>query len=69
VPFLIEEVPQSMSDPNTPDGPRRPYAKPEVRKVHLRPEEAVLGNCKAGTISGPGVPTCTMSGNCFSIGS
>jgi hypothetical protein len=48
---------------------RRRYAKPEVRKVHLRPEEAVLGNCKNSASAGPGNPTCTTSGNCFTVGS
>jgi hypothetical protein len=27
---------------------RKPYRRPEIRKVPLRPEEAVLGNCKTG---------------------
>jgi hypothetical protein len=26
---------------------KKPYVKPEVRRVPLRPEEAVLGGCKA----------------------
>jgi hypothetical protein len=38
--------------------PKKPYVKPEVEKVPLRPEEAVLGNCKISGIIGPGNPNC-----------
>jgi hypothetical protein len=51
------------------DSKRRPYVAPEVRKVHLRPEEAVLGNCKNASIGGPGNPTCATGGSCFTQGS
>lgn len=31
------------------DEPRKkPYQKPEIRRVELRPQEAVLGGCKTG---------------------
>lgn len=36
---------------------KRPYLKPELTQVPLRPEEAVLGNCKAGG-------TGSTQGNC-----
>jgi hypothetical protein len=41
-----------MSDTPKKDaqGPKKPYVKPELKKVPLRPEEAVLGGCK--TVSG-----------------
>jgi hypothetical protein len=39
---------------------RKPYAKPSVRKVPLRPDEAVLGGCKKTGQSGP------LSGDCQS---
>ncbi len=29
--------------------PKKPYTKPEVKQVQLRPEEAVLGACKETT--------------------
>jgi len=32
---------------------KKPYVKPEVKQVPLRPEEAVLGNCKGTSGSGP----------------
>ena len=28
------------------EGKKRPYVKPEIQQVALRPEEAVLGACK-----------------------
>ena len=34
--------------------PKKKYEKPTLSEVALRPEEAVLGNCKAVSISGPG---------------
>ena len=58
-----------MSDQTSGPEGRRPYVTPEIRKVHLRPEEAVLGNCKNGSLSGPGNATCSTGGNCFTIGS
>ncbi|HKR00521.1 MAG TPA: hypothetical protein VJT09_07595 [Pyrinomonadaceae bacterium] len=30
----------------TPEQPKKPYRKPVVRRVELRPQEAVLGGCK-----------------------
>ena len=37
--------------------PRKPYIKPSVKQVRLKPEEAVLGGCKVGSFGGP-VVTC-----------
>jgi hypothetical protein len=39
---------------------KKPYLRPEVRQVQLKPEEAVLGGCKInGGGSGPGnLTTC-----------
>ena len=49
---------------------KKPYQKPEIRKIELRPEEAVLGGCKDGGTGGPGSPlgNCTTL-SCFTIGS
>ena len=43
------------------------YEKPEVRQVPLRPEEAVLGFCKSGSVAGPLYSPC--SSNCPQSGS
>ncbi len=49
---------------------KRPYQKPELLQVPLRPEEAVLGNCKmSGGAQGPGQGTCTSPVPCSSVGS
>ena len=37
---------------------KRPYIKPELKQVQLKPEEAVLGGCKLSTASGPARVTC-----------
>ncbi len=55
-----------------PDGERKrekkPYLKPELRQVPLRPEEAVLGNCKLSGVSGPAAADCG-GGVCSNSGS
>ncbi len=51
---------------------KKPYTKPEIKKVQLRPEEAVLGGCKFNTpgSSGPFQPTCRFLGtDCSTMGS
>ena len=57
----------------SPDGnvkARRPYSRPTVRRIHLRPEESVLGTCKSGSINGPNVANrCTIPTNCSASGS
>jgi hypothetical protein len=46
---------------------RRPYIKPEVKQVALRPEEAVLGACKTTAFAGPVDSACNPAGSpCFS---
>ena len=51
---------------NAGDSPRdkKMYVKPEVKRVMLRPEEAVLGSCKTNKVSGPGQGKCTAPSNC-----
>jgi len=51
---------------------KKPYTKPEVKQVPLRPEEAVLGNCKTSGIGGPDGVNCnraTPPFRCNSLGS
>jgi hypothetical protein len=44
---------------------KRPYVKPEIKQVQLKPEEAVLGGCKPSTASGPARVTCDFGpGQC-----
>ena len=62
-----EELPQPA-----PVAGKRPYTSPVVSRVELRPEEAVLGNCKSATANGPGgggrcrrtpLPPCSSIGS------
>lgn len=61
-----------MIEPNHDPGAeaKRPYEPPRVMAISLRPEEAVLGNCK---ISGSGGPVQVSCGvffvSCKTIGS
>ena len=43
---------------------RRPYTKPQIQEVALRPEEAVLGNCKTSSLSGAAQSLCTFPITC-----
>jgi hypothetical protein len=49
--------------------PRKPYSKPEVRQIPLRPEEAVLGACKSASTAGLAQSTCNFISTCPIIGS
>jgi len=55
-----------MDDTNTDQKPdeRKPYVKPQIQEVPLRPDEAVLGGCKTSSTSGPAQATCTMPSPC-----
>lgn len=37
---------------------KRPYQKPALIQVPLRPEEAVFGHCKTSGVAGPGNSSC-----------
>lgn len=41
---------------------KKPYVKPELERVKLVPDEAVLGGCK--TTDGGGIGTSSPAGNC-----
>lgn len=58
---------ESNDRPNEP--PKKAYQKPTLSEVALRPEEAVLGNCKSAGISGPAMADCTLAVGCSSVGS
>ena len=48
------------------DPTKKPYTKPQIQEVPLRPDEAVLGNCKTASTSGPAQHRCTTPGACSS---
>jgi len=58
-----------MNESDNPREPKKPYAKPEIRQVALRPEEAVLGSCKTSKTSGPGQGKCSAPSACSSLAS
>jgi hypothetical protein len=66
----VEEKIMVMKDKRESNSQRvkKPYQKPEIRKIQLRPEEAVLGFCKNTGYFGPGSSDCGF-GTCFSSGS
>jgi hypothetical protein len=43
---------------------KKPYVKPQVQEVPLRPDEAVLGGCKTNSTSGPAQARCTRPSSC-----
>jgi hypothetical protein len=48
---------------------KKPYQPPEITRVPLRPDEAVLGSCKAAASSGPFQSDCTSPSTCSDSGS
>ena len=48
---------------------KKPYIKPEITEIELRPEEAVLGSCKTAASAGPGAGRCNFPSACSSLGS
>lgn len=48
--------------------PKKPYQKPELKQIPLRPEEAVLGACKTTGVSGPATSNCGTF-MCSAVGS
>jgi hypothetical protein len=58
-------------EPASPSQGRKPYEKPTLSQVSLRPEEAVLGSCK--TMGGTGPASASdcgmMMGGCATMGS
>jgi len=52
---------------NQADDDRKPYVKPQVQEVPLRPEEAVLGACKTSGRSGPAQFRCSTPAPCSSL--
>jgi len=45
------------------------YEAPKIVSISLRPEEAVLGNCKISASPGPHQSACAIPTSCMTIGS
>jgi hypothetical protein len=52
---------------HTEDRPKKPYVKPQIQEVPLRPEEAVLGGCKTPSKSGSTQFRCGIPAKCSSL--
>jgi hypothetical protein len=50
-------------------GRKKPYVKPELKQVQLRPEEAVLAACKTAVSAGALQAQCTTPLTCVTIAS
>jgi hypothetical protein len=68
VEVAVEESAAMKATPES-EKARKPYAKPVAKRVHLKPEEAVLGNCKSSGGSGPSAANCGLPIACASAGS
>jgi hypothetical protein len=42
---------------------KSPYVKPSMKRVQLKPDEAVLGNCKTTISTGSGQTPCHVTPN------
>jgi hypothetical protein len=49
------------------DRTRKIYSKPAVKRVHLKPEEAVLGGCKTASTKGPAHGKCNTPTPCAAL--
>jgi hypothetical protein len=49
--MVVDEEPSAMRRTQDREKGRKPYAKPIAKRVHLKPEEAVLGFCKTAGYS------------------
>jgi hypothetical protein len=58
--IFFEVLPMPDQPSNTPKKAKKPYVRPEVKQVQLKPEEAVLGYCKQTSIFGPGAASCNI---------
>jgi len=59
------ESPSTKPEP----APKKTYVRPELRRIELRAEEAVLGACKTIGRSGPVGSHCATPSKCYGKGS
>jgi hypothetical protein len=66
--FHFKEIRKRMKQPDNNPVAKKLYEPPKIVIINLRPEEAVLGNCKISGSSGPGSTSCSVL-HCSTIGS
>ncbi|HEY7818293.1 MAG TPA: hypothetical protein VIG29_08745 [Vicinamibacteria bacterium] len=57
-----------MKTTREPAKERKPYVKPSIRRVQLKPEESLAAGCKTLAGSSPGASPCDAN-SCFNLGS
>jgi hypothetical protein len=57
-----------MKTTSEPGNERKPYEKPRIRRVQLKPEESLAAGCKTLAGSSPGASPCDAN-SCFNLGS
>jgi hypothetical protein len=67
--MMVDDARKPMRKTPGRDRGRKPYAKPVAKRVHLKPEEAVLGFCKTAGYSGPSGSGCGAPISCSADGS
>ena len=63
---MDDKTPNERAQDEPAEG-KKPYNRPEIQEVPLRPEEAILGGCKTATVSGPAQHRCDSPGPCSSL--
>lgn len=66
--FYFRRYNKRMKSTQTDPVAKKLYEPPKIVTINLRPEEAVLGNCKISGTSGPGAASCVIL-HCSTIGS
>lgn len=58
-----------MTQPDNDKVGKKAYEQPKIVSISLRPEEAVLGNCKISGTGGSSQGACSVPTACHTIGS
>ena len=67
--MIEEEMSDEQDKKLTEETARGAYEAPQVIRVSLRPEEAVLGHCKVTGAAGPVATSCRSVVACRTLGS
>ncbi len=50
----------NIKEQKRPERQRKPYTKPDLRRVQLKPEESLVGGCKVSTESASNSSICAL---------
>jgi hypothetical protein len=65
----VSDTARSSANQQAKGANKKKYQPPQLAKISLRPEEAVLGHCKTPSVAGPVSFSCTAVGPCRTVGS